>query len=176
MEKFPSFFFRQFWSSNNSRPCKLATSVRYSSVLSKTSIAPFTIYPYSLAVHTDEPAYQSTPIIIRLIRPRSRFKYNGPSRISLRYPQKLKQYPIYSTIYFFFSRNVWRFDSYLPILTIDESPFHATRLVITREMGGGRGMVENICRWYNGGGKEHFRRETGVVNRMRIEILARVCI
>lgn len=48
--------------------------------------------------------------------------------------------------FIFFSRNVWRFDSYLPILTIDESPFHATRLVITREMGGGRGMVENICR------------------------------
>lgn len=102
MEKFPSFFFRQFWPSNNSRPCKLATSIHYSSVLSKTSIAPFTIYPYSLAVHTDEPAYQSTPIIIRLIRPRSRFKHNGPSCISLRYPQKLKQYPIYSTIYFFF--------------------------------------------------------------------------
>lgn len=28
---------------------------------------------------------------------------------------------------------------YLPILSIDESPFHANRLVITREMG--RGVV-----------------------------------
>lgn len=38
--------------------------------MSKTNIGPLTIYPYSLAVHTDGAAYQSTPIIIRVIRPR----------------------------------------------------------------------------------------------------------
>lgn len=77
MKKFSSFFFRQFSPSNNSRPYKLATLIHHSAVLSKTNIGPLTIYPYSLAVHTGSlPIYQSAPIIIRVIRPRSRFKRN----------------------------------------------------------------------------------------------------